>query len=189
MTDDAKEPTTEKPEKAKLTNAAKREAVMAALKSDPAQADRQLARQCGVSHTYVAKLRAKLNGNVATPDAGNTWGKRGNVSKSGAKSKSNGNVAKCDVDTVGNDSSVEDPRAMFFNLGVALVEQDGQWLRQACEKLLATIPAKPKRTKSESTNGIFCAHEAINCLKRIQKDDAFRKRGYQIVTDWIRYNQ
>jgi ParB-like nuclease family protein len=37
--------------------------------------------------------------------------------------------------------------------------------------------------------GVFRAHEAINSLKRIPKNDALRKRGFQIVTDWIRHNQ
>lgn len=36
--------------------------------------------------------------------------------------------------------------------------------------------------------GITLAHEAINCLKRIPKNDALRKRGFQLVTDWIRHN-
>lgn len=37
--------------------------------------------------------------------------------------------------------------------------------------------------------GVFRAHEAINCLKRIPKNDALRKEGFKIVTDWIRHNQ
>src|SRR5262249_26906149 len=37
--------------------------------------------------------------------------------------------------------------------------------------------------------GVLRAHEAINCLKRIPKNDSLRKRGFQVVTDWIRHNQ
>lgn len=36
--------------------------------------------------------------------------------------------------------------------------------------------------------GVIRANEAINCLTRIPKNDALRKRGFQIVTDWIRRN-
>jgi major membrane immunogen (membrane-anchored lipoprotein) len=36
--------------------------------------------------------------------------------------------------------------------------------------------------------GVICANEAINCLIRIPKNDALRKRGFQIVKDWIRDN-
>lgn len=36
--------------------------------------------------------------------------------------------------------------------------------------------------------GVIRANEAINCLIRIPKNDALRKRGFQIVTDWIRKN-
>jgi ParB family chromosome partitioning protein len=34
--------------------------------------------------------------------------------------------------------------------------------------------------------GVDLAHEAINCLRRIPKNDRLRDRGFQIVTDWIR---
>jgi len=37
--------------------------------------------------------------------------------------------------------------------------------------------------------GIQRAHEAIACLKRIPKNDALRKRGFQVVTDWIKHNK
>lgn len=37
--------------------------------------------------------------------------------------------------------------------------------------------------------GVDRAHEAVNCLKRIPKNDGLRKRGFQIVTDWIRDNK
>jgi hypothetical protein len=33
--------------------------------------------------------------------------------------------------------------------------------------------------------GITLAHEAINHLTRIPRNDALRKRGFQIVLDWI----
>lgn len=37
--------------------------------------------------------------------------------------------------------------------------------------------------------GVTLANEAINCLIRIPKNDRLRKRGFQIVTDWIRHNK
>jgi len=37
--------------------------------------------------------------------------------------------------------------------------------------------------------GVIRASEAINCLIRIPKNDALRRRGLQLVTDWIRHNQ
>jgi ParB-like chromosome segregation protein Spo0J len=36
--------------------------------------------------------------------------------------------------------------------------------------------------------GVRLGHEAVNCLIRIPKDDPLRKRGFQIVTDWIKAN-
>jgi ParB-like chromosome segregation protein Spo0J len=37
--------------------------------------------------------------------------------------------------------------------------------------------------------GVIRANEAINCLIRIPKNDPLRKRGFQIVTDWIKANK
>lgn len=37
--------------------------------------------------------------------------------------------------------------------------------------------------------GVMLANEAINCLIRIPKNDPLRKRGFQIVTDWIKANK
>lgn len=37
--------------------------------------------------------------------------------------------------------------------------------------------------------GVILANEAINCLTRIPKNDALRKRGFQIVMDWIKANK
>lgn len=34
--------------------------------------------------------------------------------------------------------------------------------------------------------GIDLANDAINCLRRIPKNDALRKRGFQLVADWLR---
>ncbi len=43
--------------------------------------------------------------------------------------------------------------------------------------------------KTEKGVGVIRANEAINSLSRIPKNDALRKRGFQIVTDWIKHNQ
>jgi hypothetical protein len=47
-------------------------------------------------------------------------------------------------------------------------------------------PDKEARAKSKA---IFRANEAVDALKRIPKNDPLRKRGFQIVTDWIKANK
>jgi hypothetical protein len=52
---------------------------------------------------------------------------------------------------------------------------------------------KTDKTHTASTNGkkavgIERAYEALNCLTRIPKNDPERKRGFQIVADWIEAN-
>jgi ParB-like chromosome segregation protein Spo0J len=37
--------------------------------------------------------------------------------------------------------------------------------------------------------GVARANEAVDCLMRIPKNDALRKRGFQVVTDWIKRNR
>lgn len=57
-------------------------------------------------------------------------------------------------------------------------------------------PAKVKPTEKPAEKtplqslgvGVRYANEAINSLIRIPKDDGLRKRGFQIVSDWIKNN-
>lgn len=53
----------------------------------------------------------------------------------------------------------------------------------------ASRGGEPERAAGKTEVGIDRAHEAIGCLIRIPKNDRFRKRGFQIVTDWIKQNQ
>ncbi len=49
---------------------------------------------------------------------------------------------------------------------------------------LSSEPEEGDRSKRPG-KGVQLAHEAINCLIRIPKNDALRRRGLQIVADWI----
>lgn len=59
---------------------------------------------------------------------------------------------------------------------------------QAKELVATDEHEEPEPGKSRGI-GIQRAHDAIACLKRIPKNDALRKRGFQVVTDWIRQNK
>lgn len=48
---------------------------------------------------------------------------------------------------------------------------------------------EPEPTGEIKGKGVIIANEAINCLARIPKNDALRKRGFQIVMDWIKANK
>lgn len=37
--------------------------------------------------------------------------------------------------------------------------------------------------------GVLRANEAIDCLKRIPRNDSHRERGFQVVMDWIKHNK
>jgi ParB-like chromosome segregation protein Spo0J len=53
----------------------------------------------------------------------------------------------------------------------------------------AVVKAEDKPEGEVRGVGVTRANEAINCLIRIPKNDALRKRGFQIVTDWIKANK
>lgn len=59
----------------------------------------------------------------------------------------------------------------------------------------APAPKTPKTYQPDLSagdrigKGVILAHEAINCLIRIPKTDPLRKRGFQMVSDWIRANK
>jgi hypothetical protein len=79
-------------------------------------------------------------------------------------------------------------------IGRRAIRADGR-KRCRCSVLVAVsdvIPDKERGDFPEGVSrgsGIVHAHEAIACLKRIPKNDALRKRGFQVVTDWIRHNK
>jgi hypothetical protein len=50
-------------------------------------------------------------------------------------------------------------------------------------------PEPPAKRNGKPPVGVTLANEALNVLMRIPKDDPLRKRGFQIVTDWIRTNR
>lgn len=50
------------------------------------------------------------------------------------------------------------------------------------------VEPEPEPGRSRGV-GVARANEAVDCLKRIPKNDRLRKRGFQIVTDWIRHNK
>ena len=54
---------------------------------------------------------------------------------------------------------------------------------------VADEPAPEEKPEGERRGkGVILANEAINCLIRIPKNDALRKRGFQVVSDWINRN-
>lgn len=50
-------------------------------------------------------------------------------------------------------------------------------------------PPENNGASAKPSKAIQCAHDAINCLMRIPKNDPQRKRGFQIVTDFIKANR
>ena len=48
---------------------------------------------------------------------------------------------------------------------------------------------EPEPTHKSRGVGVRYGNEAVDALKRIPPDDPLRKRGFQIVTDWIRANK
>ncbi len=56
-------------------------------------------------------------------------------------------------------------------------------------KLLAAPKEESKPEIELRGVGVFRAYEAVDCLRRIPKNDGLRARGFQVVEDWIRQNE
>jgi hypothetical protein len=61
------------------------------------------------------------------------------------------------------------------------------------DKILSAISTRPghggtNKGHAKKGKGIDLAHDAINVLRRIPQNDPFRERGFQIVEDWIEFN-
>lgn len=77
-----------------------------------------------------------------------------------------------------------------------IVRQPKEEQPEALQKVLEPEPKKetPEKKLGNGSKtgmlgmGVVRANEAINCLKRIPKNDALRKRGFQIVRDWMKHN-
>lgn len=54
---------------------------------------------------------------------------------------------------------------------------------------LSVAQQETRGTSEKPSKAIQCAHDAVNCLMRIPKNDPKRKRGFQIVADFIKANQ
>jgi len=75
-------------------------------------------------------------------------------------------------------------------------EEQNKWLETATKtdrknaRANRVISEEPEEENGKPRGvGVIRANEAINCLIRIPKNDRLRKRGFQIVTDWIKANQ
>lgn len=60
--------------------------------------------------------------------------------------------------------------------------------REVVVKPTATVTQEAAQTIQPLGVGVERAHEAIARLKKIPKDDALRKRAFQIVRDWMKQN-
>jgi len=72
-------------------------------------------------------------------------------------------------------------------------QRKGKAKDKAKENTNGDAPARDKGEEEQPREikgvGVFRAQEAVNALTRIPKNDPLRKRGFQIVTDWIKANK
>jgi hypothetical protein len=75
-------------------------------------------------------------------------------------------------------------------------EKQNEWLegavkhnRTGARKNEVDVPDNGNGEVKQRGVGILRANEAINSLSRIPKNDALRKRGFQLVTDWMKANR
>lgn len=89
-------------------------------------------------------------------------------------------------------NAAENDPATFQEIAKEMDETGKVW--PAYEKVIDIRNGKQTEKEERPANGrtpvgVLRANEAIDCLKRIPKNDPHRKRGFQIVTDWIKHNR
>ena len=128
---------------------------------------KQIARDFGVSHASVDRARLVQENGIPEVAAAVDAGK---ISVNRA----------CSI--------VANPKDMQQSLlEVALQAKRGAMSSKAKPREQTEPDETPKRTGKPPV-GVILANEALNVLMRIPKHDSLRKRGFQIVTDWIRAN-
>lgn len=182
------------------TNEDKRRAVETLLRDEEwsAWSDREIARRCNVGNRLVGDVRRELsvsrtqmrdhgespvNGEQTEPVPAATPAPRER------KVERNGTTYVMNTEGIGNrkpatqEEPPPEPEPTQTTLSVASVV--------ATEMKETETPDQEESKPLPEIEGvgIIEADNAINCLIRIPKNDAFRRRGLQAVADWIRSNQ
>lgn len=74
------------------------------------------------------------------------------------------------------------------NRGAEAVREKAKTVRERLSRSTGTEDEQTNRAREKGI-GIRLAHEALNSLTRIPKNDFFRDRAFEIVTDWIKANK
>ncbi len=130
----------------------------------------------------------------SNPNAGKTRAVIGKVVGVGGTSIDN--ATKVLREAVPEVVEAVDAGRMKVKVAAALASQPEEIQREAARPKRRGRPPNAERVTDPGTAdgkfkgvGVIHAHEAINSLTRIPKNDALRKRGFQLVTDWIRHNK
>lgn len=146
------------------SNPDKQRAVLLALKhpNGAKMSDEKIAEHVGVSPPTVAKYRRESASTLKVLESPARTGRDGRTidTTNIGRKRSNGEQTAVAAE---EDEAPDDT-------GAAVAEIDD---------------APPKRRGV----GVYRANEAINCLIRIPENDFLRKRGFEIVTDWIEANE
>ena len=136
-------------------------------------------------------------GNVSTSDSGKSRDAAGKaVGVSGKLIDSAAKVRKEGVPELAK--AVEEGRiSVSMAAKLADADSDTQNKVASAAKFSGGRYRLPKKQKADENIepgklrgvGVLRANEAVDALKRIPKNDALRKRGFQIVTDWIKVNK
>lgn len=171
------------------SNADKEKAVQQALHHEKGagMSDNAIAEYLGVSHPFVGKIRKQLEADSSLETVTSRTGKDGRRI----------NTAK-----IGKNKPVDDPVDQPVDVEPTTkgpcakggehewTEDDGEVFCRKCyepgdsvdDEPVKAVGPKPKK----AGKGVELANEAINVLKRIPRNDPFRQRAGEIVTDWCK---
>ncbi|MEX0661158.1 MAG: ParB/RepB/Spo0J family partition protein [Balneolaceae bacterium] len=160
------------------TNSDKRKAVMTLLNDDEwsGWSDREIARQCAVSHEFVRQRRSSLSTNDSEKN-------RTYTTKHGTEATMNtSNIGKRNI--FGKKITAEDVAELpendnGYDLPDNVDAETGEILEES----------KPRKQPERKRIGLEKAHEAIAKLKQIPPNDGLLQEAYDTVIRWINNNR
>jgi hypothetical protein len=170
-------------ERRHLTAAERRELLTQRIKADPARSNRAIADELQVDDKTVGAARKRLEATAEIPQLNATTGRDG-------KKRGRPAPPKVKLFTPPEPTKPRNPEAQ------ALLDGDPEYQgalldkerREAKEKPKAAVHPQPETGHESRGKGIALAHQAINLLQSIPKNDALRKRGFEVVLEWVQRN-
>jgi hypothetical protein len=177
-----------------LTPAQRREVIAAVLKQKPQQSNNEIAKQTKTSDKTVAAVRRELKSTSEIPKLDKTTGKDGKQRK---RRRQCAMALRRKLEEKYKEEHRRMVEARRGLTGEKREKAEAIANGHAKDEVTAVLSSKLPENGGSAVNGaevktgprmgVTLAHEAIDCLRRISKNDRQREEAFEMVTDWIEH--